>query len=266
MADPFGKTSGGGAGAGGPEPPPAPAAGPRPPRALGSGEWPATPWTLIRGARAADVHHRRKTVGLLLAIYYRPVRRFFARVLALPEETAEELTQGLFATLLERDFIENLRHETSLRGFLKVACRRHVSKWRAAEGTRRRALRTLAEGRATLGPGAVPPDDAALDAELDAELRRSYLEDALERLRGELVRRGKEDVLAVFEARTRFDGSRPEEYRALAERFGKRVYDIRNHLSAARKIFKRELLRVAAERADDPRTELEELGLEPYLR
>lgn len=226
-----------------------------------SGAWPDTPWTLVRSARQAPSADRRAALSTLLALYYRPVQRFFRRVLRLRDDAATEVTQDLFARLLEQDFPEGLTHETSLRGFLKVACRRHLGRLRAGEAARRGAIAER-EGE---GEEAEPSAADALDATLDDELRRTYLDEAVARVREDLLRRGKEEVLAVFEARTRLDGSRPEPYRDIAERFQKRVYDIRNHLAAARKIFRRELLRIAAERADDPRAELRELGLLRWL-
>jgi DNA-directed RNA polymerase specialized sigma24 family protein len=220
-----------------------------------SGAWPDTPWTLIRSARQAPAVDRRAALSTLLGLYYKPVQRFFRRALRLREDAALEVTQDLFARLLEQDFPAGLTHETSLRGFLKVACRRHLGRLRSSEAARAGAI----AGRE--GGEAEPSAEEALDAALDDELRRTYLEEAVGRVREELLAKGKEEILAVFEARTKLDDSKPEPYKELAGRFGKRVYDIRNHLAAARKIFRRQLLRLAAERADDPRAELRELGL-----
>lgn len=239
-----------------------PVAGPSPPvdpACRSGGGWPPTPWSLIRRARGgAGAERSRFALERLLEQYYAPVRRFFSRVLRVGDDGADDIAHDLIALLLERDFLESIRHETSFRGFLKVACRRHCASARIAEAASRRALRAL-----PVRDGAL--DDEALDGVVDDELRRFYIEEAARRLREELLKRRKRDALAIFEARTRFDGSRPEEYRALAERFGTRIYDVRNQLSSARKLFRKHLLRIASERADDPRGELRDLGLERYL-
>ncbi len=233
---------------------------------MGSGDWPSTPWTIIRLARAgAAVRGDRAALERLLEIYYEPVERFFRRVLGLGADEAGDVTHDLFARLLERDFLDGLTHETSFRGFLKVACRRRCASFRAARAAKTRALRALALVPAAAAAGA-PGADGEIDAVIDDELRRSYVDEAARRVRDELQRQEKPDTLAIFEARTRFDGSRPEDYAALAERFGLRIYDVRNRLTAARRIFRRELLRIAAERADDPKEELREIGLLRYVR
>ncbi len=225
----------------------------------GSRAWPRTPWSFIREARAAGPAERRAAVARLLELYHVPLRRFFARVLKL-DGSADDVAHDLFQKLLEQDLVAGLKQETSLRGFLKVACRRQCGKWREAEAAAQRAL-----PRAGAAPEAAAVDDRRLDAAVDEELRRHYLEEALRRLREDLIRRGKEDLLAIFEARTRLDGSRPDDYATIAARFKVRVYDVQNRLALARKGFRRELLRIAAERSDAPREELRELGLLRFL-
>lgn len=88
---------------------------------------------------------------------------------------------------------------------------------------------------------------------------------AVARLRERLVAEGKETYFRVFEARTRFDGEKPAEYAAIAKELGLAVYDVRNYLSAARKAFRQVLLELAGETADDPKSELNELGLGGYV-
>jgi len=227
--------------------------------AASGGGWPPTPWSLIRRARdGPESGTRRLALERLVEQYYVPIRRFLSRALGVGDDRAGDVAHDLFAALLERDFLQAIRHETSFRGFLKVVCRRHCATWRATDAASRRALHAAALGRAL-------PDDAALDDAVDEELRRFYVDEAVRRLRERLLRCRKREALAIFEARVRFDGSRPEEYRVLAGRFGKRMYDIRNQLSATRKLFRRLLLTIAGERADDPRAELRDLGLHRYL-
>jgi hypothetical protein len=218
--------------------------------------WPTTPWTEIRRARLDDGGPGRAAVDRLLELYYVPVQRFFQRALGVSESDVGDATHDLFAKLLERDFAGSITHETSFRGFLKLLCRRHRASSMAARAVSDRVLQKLMSQE----------DEAAIDRAIDDELRRFYVEEAMRRVRDELLRRGREDTLAIFEARTRFDGSRPEEYRSLARRFGMKLYDVRNRLWSARRIFRRALLRIAGERVEDPREELRELGLLRYVR
>lgn len=226
----------------------------------GAEGWPSTPWTLVRAARAGEVlaGGGERARDRLVELYYVPVERFFRRTLRVPEADARDVTHELFARLLEREFLQGITHETSFRGFLKLACRRHCATWRAASAA------ALARAGAIADDGE-PLDDGAIDDAVDDELRRYYVAEAARRVAAELLAQGKPETLAIFEARTRLDGERPEDYASLAARFDLRVYDVRNRLTAARRLFRRALRALASERADDPRAELAELGLLRYL-
>lgn len=212
--------------------------------------WPSTLWDLIRRAREGRGEGRAEALEALFTLYYRPVRRFFQRALRAGAQQADDLTQEFFTRFIEKDFLRNVTREENFRGFLKVACRRHFISWLES-----RAARPL--------PRIPPPE--TLEPAVDEEFRTWYLEEALRAMREALAEEGKPAALAVFEARVKLDGSEPENYKSIADRLGLRVYDVRNLLVLARRIFRRELLRLAEERADDPKLELAELGLLPYL-
>ena len=229
---------------------------------------PETPWTLLRRARDGAPDDRHAALAELLPLYYRPVRRFFGRALRVDGQSLDDVTQEFFARFVEKDFVKNLHHETSFRAFVKVCCRRHWASWleaRRRDGPRGEArLQPLHDE--TGAPLDVADTEGALDELVDAELLRFYLDAALERLREELTAQGKAVYLEVFLARTRFDGERPPAYEAIAREVGRSVYDVRNYLTHARKIFRRALLEIASQQADRPRDELRELGLLKYLR
>ena len=216
------------------------------------GQWPTTAWELVHRARESSGALRARALDDLFRLYHRPIEQFFARALRIQKDHVDDVAQEFFVRFIDKDFLKSVTYEKSFRGFLKVACRRHYLKWREAQSSRR------------------DDDGAALSPEetsemVDEEFRRWYVAEAVRRVGEELHRQGKPDVFAVFEARTRFEGRKPESYESLAERFGKGVYDIRNHLTAARKIFRRELLNLATERAEHPTEELAELGLLEFI-
>lgn len=215
--------------------------------------WPDSPWNLIRKAREGPAAEKKEVVDRLVTLYYKPVYRFFQKVLDIHGERLKDVTQDFFTRFVEKDFLKNIRHETSFRNFLRVACRRHFINWIDAERVRKmgRLEHDLAEKRAT--------------EVLDEELRSEILKDATLRLRKRLEADGKRAYIEVFEARTFYEGSKPPEYAEIAKKTGLSVFDVRNYLTAARKIFREILLDLASKVADDPKTELRELGLGKYF-
>lgn len=225
-----------------------------------SGSWPESPWSLIRRAREGNGAQKQRLLDSLLRLYYRPVSRFFQKVLGLQGERLEDVTQDFFMRFVEKDFLKNIRHETSFRNFLKVACRRHYIKWIEAERARKkpggRSLRSL-EG--------VEVGEEQTSAILNEELRAELLAEAVRLLRERLEAKTKSEYFVVFEARMKFDGSRPVDYETIAKRTGCSVFDVGNYLTAARKIFRDILIELVSESADDPSSELRELGFDRYL-
>lgn len=217
--------------------------------------WPNTIWSLIRRGREGTPGERKEARERLCRLYYKPVFSFFQKVLRVSVSDVEDVTQDFFTRFVERDFLQNITQEKSFRGFLKLACRRHFINW--LESRRSSGVEVPLEA------ANIPPE--RIDSMIDEEVRAWTLEEAVSRLRTELIRQGKELQFRVFEARAGMDGLASTGYRELAEGFGISVYDIGNHLAAARRLIRRILLEVAAERSDDPAEELRAMGLHEFL-
>ncbi len=223
--------------------------------------WPSTIWDLVQRSHQGSTDERRQALDDLLRQYYKPVHRFFQKALRVGDRDLEDLTQEFFTRFIEKDFLRNLQHEKSFRGFLKVACRRHFINWlEARNAAKRGGDRTL-----SLDESLVAVSEDKFDGLIDGELRTWYLEEAVERTRVELVAQGKEAYFKLFEARAGLKDGEPSDYKALAAEFGISVFDVSNYLLAARKIFRQALVHLAAERSPDPMEELRELGLNKYL-
>lgn len=237
------------------------------PTPAGGNPWPDSPWSLIHKVREGSPEEKRALQDRLLLLYYKPVYRFFQRVLGLHEERLKDITQDFFTRFVEKDFLKNIHHEKSFRSFLKVACRRHYINWLDAERVRRapggKKVVSMEDDEGRTAD--VPMPEERTSEVIDQELRTDTVQRAVARLRERLVAEGKETYFRVFEARTRFDGEKPAEYAAIAKELGLAVYDVRNYLSAARKAFRQVLMELAGETADDPKSELNELGLGGYV-
>jgi DNA-directed RNA polymerase specialized sigma24 family protein len=220
--------------------------------------WPPTLWDVIRRARDGSGEDRKTAWDQLFLAYFKPVRRFFERVRRLRGESLDDVTQDFFRRFLEKDFLRNLREEKSFRNFLKLACERHHINW-LESNRRHRSTRPL-----------VDSEGASIDVEswddvsrvLEEELRGAFLEQALGRTQLKLVADGKELYYQIFESRARFDGSKPPDFKSLSEKFSISVFQINNHINAARKVFRDAMLALARERRpDDPKGELKDMNL-----
>jgi RNA polymerase sigma factor (sigma-70 family) len=218
------------------------------------GRFPDTSWTLVVRCQAEDATLRRAAEGELVQRYWKPVYRFFQRVLGVKGAELEDTTQELFTRLIEREWLDEVRERTSFRGFLKTACRRFLINRQQSRWARDGRAERLPEGEG-LDPAW---HDEALASAIDDEFRASYLDEAMERTRAVLEARGKGVYFAVLEARVRRDP--PATYAAIASDLGLGLFDVRNYLHSARGTFKDELLALARRRSDTPQDELRELG------
>ncbi|GEM_PF-1599274 len=227
----------------------------------GGEHFPPSRWSLLHRIREAPPEGKRPLLDQLILLYYKPVYRFFQRVLDVRDERLKDVTQDFFTRFVEKDFLKNLHHEKSFRSFLKVACRRHYINWLDAE-----RVRKAPGGRkiVSLEDGEIVPE-AQMSQLLDEELRQGYIQRGVERLRETLTAEGKEAYFRVFEQRTRFEGGKPKEYAVIAKELGLSLFDVRNYLSVARKKFRGILVELASEATDDAKAELRDLGLAEYV-
>ena len=157
-----------------------------------------TRWTLVRAAGGAPESERRSALESLCAAYWPPVYAFVRRQGATPV-LAEDLTQGFFARLLEKDGLRQADPERGrFRSFLLGALRHFL----ANEDERERAQKR-GGGRALLsldscalrgiedGLGLEPPSDPTPEREFERAWARSVLERARERLAEEQAQAGK---------------------------------------------------------------------------
>ena len=223
--------------------------------------WPSTIWSLIRQGREGDAGNRREARDSLCRLYYGPVLRFFQKVLRVEPDHLDDLTQDFFTRFIEKDFLRNVAAEKSFRSYLKVACRHHFIDWIRS---RKSSHLKVALAEAVEAPA---PETTLerIESMIDEEMRRWTLDEAVSRLKARLLEQGKELQFQIFEARSGLSPGAPATYRQLSERFGVSVYDIGNHLAAARGMLRQILLEIAADRSDDPAGELRELGLNKFL-
>jgi len=221
----------------------------RPAPAGGGGFFPSTQHSAIIGARGADPVERARAFEVLVAAYWKPTYKHLRVRWRKDSEACRDLTQAFFAIAYEKRYFDAYDPSVArFRTFFKTCLDRFVSK------------EVQAQGRQKRGGGAVvlsldfdhaenelartePPAPDQLETYFDAEWVRSLMSGALETLRRQCESRGRTRTYEMF-ARTALaeeDTPRPS-YAELATEHGLSVTDVTNHITFARREFRRIVL------------------------
>lgn len=228
-----------------------------------SARFPTTRWTLIL---AADADNDRVLLGELMRDYWKPLY-VFARRKGLDAEAAKDAVQGLWAQLLERDWLRGLDPERGrLRAFLRTAFARYLHSTHTHDTALKRGG-SLAPLTLDFDVAESALSSAPLDPEqaYEREWAVTVMARALERLREEFeagIRRGPFDVVCAF-----FGGGPTPSYAEAAAAHGMTIPQLKAFLHRARARF-RELV-VEAIRptvGQDGDAEAESRGLLEALR
>jgi RNA polymerase sigma-70 factor (ECF subfamily) len=126
-----------------------------------NGRFVTTHWSLVLRAGQANSDSVDEALHQLYQTYWYPLYCFIRRQGRTPHE-AEDLTQGFFARLLEKNFVADARQERGkFRSFLLMALKRFLAnEWDWQHAQKRGGFQT-----------AVEIDQAMAEARLDAELK-----------------------------------------------------------------------------------------------
>ena len=210
--------------------------------------FPLTRLSVLAAARSPDGAERARALEILLSTYWKPVYKYIRVKFSQSPQDAQDLTQGFFAELLERQLLSRFdpaksRLRTYLRlcadsfalNELKAASRKkrgrefaHVAlDFSAAEDE----LRTQAIDPASLA------SPESLEDFFEKEWIRSLFSSAVEELRGVCDAREKRTAFQLFEA---YDlaGDENISYGELAARFSLPLTEVNNQLAWARREFR----------------------------
>src|SRR5438477_12088378 len=87
----------------------------------GGDRFPLTRRSVVEAARSIDAQERERALEALCAAYWRPVYKYVRWRWSRPPEAAQDLTQGFFAELLERELLDRFDpNKSRLRTYLRV--------------------------------------------------------------------------------------------------------------------------------------------------
>jgi RNA polymerase sigma factor (sigma-70 family) len=211
--------------------------------------FPATRWSVIDAARSHDVGERERALETLFAAYWKPVYKYVRVRWNRPAEDAQDLTQGFFMELLERDLLARFGPAKSrLRTYLRVCIDSFVMNQEKASHRLKRGGNAIhvaldfdaAEGE--LNGRVMHPEEVAspeyLEAFFEKEWIRSLFMLALEDLRKLCQKRDREKTFLLFEEYD-LDGDPDISYNKLAQKHGIPATDVTNALAWARREFRR---------------------------
>jgi RNA polymerase sigma factor (sigma-70 family) len=215
----------------------------------GADKFPPTRWSVIDAARSDNPSERERALETLFAAYWKPVYKYVRVRWNRSAEDAQDLTQGFFAELLERDLLAKYAPEKSrLRTFLRVCVDSFVMNQDKASLRQKRGGNVLhvaldfesAEGelRGRVMSAEAIPSPESVEQFFEKEWIRSLFALAVEDLRRLCQERERGTTFRLFEEYD-LDGEQDISYGKLAQMHGISATDVTNALAWARREFRR---------------------------
>ena len=218
-------------------------------QAQGADNFPPTRWSVIETARSGDSGERDRALETLFAAYWKPVYKYVRLRWNRPVEDAQDLTQGFFLELLEREML--LRYDpkkSRLRTYLRLCVDSFVMNQDKAAHRQKRGGNTI---HITLDFGAAEeelrgvaidatsiPSPVSVEQFFEKEWIRNLFSRAVEDLRKLCEARSRLRTFQIFEE---YDLDEVDDisYDKLAAKHGLPVTDVTNALAWARREFRR---------------------------
>jgi RNA polymerase sigma factor (sigma-70 family) len=211
--------------------------------------FPPTRWSVIDAARSADPAEQARALDTLFAAYWKPIYKYVRLRWSQAPENAQDLTQGFFAELLERNLLAKYDPAKSrLRTYLRLCADSFVlNEHKAATRQKRggdaphlaldfRAAESELHG-ATIDPASIPSPES-LENFFEKDWIRSLFGLAVEDLRKFCEQRKRELTFRLFEDYDLAD-DQDVSYEQLSQRYALPVTDVTNALAWARREFRR---------------------------
>ena len=216
----------------------------------GRDHFPLTRWTLVCQAQDATQESAHQALSQLCEMYWYPLYAFVRRSGCEPDD-AEDVTQGFFSKLLEKNYLGDVASEKGrLRSFLMVSIKHYLSNWRRHARAEKRGGgqrpisidRELAEERYHLEPA----DSLTPEILFDRHWAMALMQHARDRLAKEYVARGKGELFDALGGA--LSPNKPDQPHAeIAARLGISEDNVRQNASRMRKRYKAILMEEIAQ-------------------
>ncbi len=214
-----------------------------------------TRWTLVLAAGDRHSETGRQALEQLCRAYWYPLYAFVRRRGCDPH-TAQDLTQGFFARLLEGDRLSGVSREGGkFRSYLLAAFRHYLTNEHSRETSQKRgggrSPISLEEAAAEDRYLREPADEASPDRLYDRQWARTLMEQALQRLADEQSATGKEGVFATLRV---YLGRDPEagEYAGVALGLGMAPGTVAVQVHRLRERYRMHVRAAVADTVDSP--------------
>ena len=212
-------------------------------------QFPATRCSVVDALKSKDPQEQARALDTLFAAYWKPVYKYVRLRWNRAAEDAQDLTQGFFAEMLERELLSKYNPEKSkLRTYLRLCADSFVmNQEKAARRQKRGGNAThvtldfqAAESElagAAIDPASIPSPES-LEEFFEKEWVRSLFALAVEDLRKLCADQERERTFRIFEDYD-LSGDPEISYQKLAAEYAIPVTDVTNALSWARREFRR---------------------------
>jgi RNA polymerase sigma factor (sigma-70 family) len=215
----------------------------------GGDRFPPTRRSVIEAVRSIDAGERERALEALCVAYWKPVYKYVRWRWNRPASDAQDLTQGFFAELLERELLDKFDSKKSrLRTYLRVCVDSFVLNEDKAGRRQKRGGSILhvaldfagaeEEFSATVMDPALIPSPESLEEFFEKEWVRSLFALAVDDLRKLCEERERARTFRLFEAYD-LEGNEKSSYEQLSRDYGISVTDVTNALAWARREFRK---------------------------
>ena len=214
----------------------------------GGDRFPPTRRSVIEAVRSIDAEERESALEALCAAYWKPIYKYIRLRWNRPPDAAQDLTQGFFVEVLERELLGKFDAKKSrLRTYLRVCVDSFVMNEDKAGRRQKRGGNVphvaldFSGAEEELGAAAVDPAKIAspesLEDFFEKEWVRSLFALAVEDLRALCTARDRARTFRLFEAYD-LEGNEKISYEQLSTEYAISVTDVTNALAWARREFR----------------------------
>jgi RNA polymerase sigma factor (sigma-70 family) len=221
-----------------------------------------THWSSVLLAGRADAPQAEAALGRLCQTYWYPLY-FYVRRCGHRKEDAQDLTQGFFARLLEKNYLKEIeRDKGKFRSFLLMALKRFLAnEWDKARRHKRGGgweIVSLDDGDAEARYQTELADDRSPEKAYEQRWAATVLERVVNRLAAEMTAGGKAQLFDELKDLVRGEAGRAS-YPEVAQRLQMSEGTVRVNVHRLRRRYRELLREEIAETVDTPEAIEEEI-------